>query len=89
MSKTTKKAGITGKYGARYGSTLRKTIKSIEESQHKKYLCTACGKLAVKRKCVGIWKCKRCSHTFAGAAYAPISTPGKTYSALMKSMQKK
>ncbi|KAL6122040.1 hypothetical protein NUSPORA_00961 [Nucleospora cyclopteri] len=88
MSRGTKKAGITGKYGCRYGSTLRKTMKAIEESQHKTYICTACGKTAVKRICVGIWQCKRCSHKFAGAAYAPISNSGKTYGALIKSLNK-
>ncbi|OQS54293.1 60S ribosomal protein [Ecytonucleospora hepatopenaei] len=87
MSRGTKKAGITGKYGCRYGSTLRKTIKAIEESQHKKYICVACGKKAVKRKAVGIWKCKRCPHAFAGAAYAPSSASGRTYGALIKSLK--
>ncbi|KAI4292417.1 large subunit ribosomal protein L37Ae [Pancytospora philotis] len=88
MSASTKKVGITGKYGTRYGSTLRKRIKSIEESQHKKYICDACGKLSVKRLCVGIWQCKSCSHKFAGAAYAPSSTLGQSFKALISSNKK-
>ncbi|ETW45349.1 60S ribosomal protein L37a [Plasmodium falciparum NF135/5.C10] len=44
MSRRTKKVGLTGKYGTRYGSSLRKQIKKIELMQHAKYLCTFCGK---------------------------------------------
>ncbi|CAG5115964.1 unnamed protein product [Candidula unifasciata] len=53
MAKRTKKVGIVGKYGTRYGASLRKTVKKMEE--------------AMKRKAVGIWKCNRCSKTVAGA----------------------
>lgn len=88
MSSATKKVGITGKYGARYGSTLRKRIKPIEVSQHKKYVCDACGKKSVKRVCVGIWACRSCKHKFAGAAYAPSSPTGQTFDALIKSYNK-
>ena len=55
MTKRTKKAGIVGKYGTRYGASLRKQIKKMEVSQHSKYFCEFCGKYAVKRKAVGIW----------------------------------
>ncbi|TYI69747.1 hypothetical protein E1A91_D08G175200v1 [Gossypium mustelinum] len=58
MTKRTKKAGIVGKYGTRYGASLRKQIKKMEVSQHSKYFCEFCGKYAVKRKAVGIWGCK-------------------------------
>ena len=30
---------ITGKYGVRYGASLRKQIKKIEVTQHAKYTC--------------------------------------------------
>jgi len=88
MSRGTKKLGITGKYGARYGATLRKRMKSIEESQHRKYVCQACGKLSVKRVCVGIWKCKSCRQKFAGAAYNTTSVARQTFSALIKTLEK-
>lgn len=45
MSKRTKKVGIVGKYGTRYGASLRKIIKKMEVSQHSKYLCNFCGKV--------------------------------------------
>ncbi|KAG9439263.1 hypothetical protein H6P81_019428 [Aristolochia fimbriata] len=69
MTKRTKKAGIVGKYGTRYGASLRKQIKKMEVSQHAKYFCEFCGKYAVKRKAVGIWGCKDCGKVKAGGAY--------------------
>ena len=50
MAKRTKKVGITGKYGTRYGASLRKTVKKMEISQHSKYYCTFCGKDKMKRQ---------------------------------------
>ncbi|KAG9147554.1 hypothetical protein Leryth_007351 [Lithospermum erythrorhizon] len=55
MAKRTKKVGIVGKYGTRYGASLRKQIKKME--------------FAVKRKAVGIWGCKDCGKVKAGGAY--------------------
>ncbi len=50
QSKRTKKVGIVGKYGTRYGASLRKQIKKIEVSQHSKYFCTFCGKVCGAEK---------------------------------------
>ncbi|XP_076884338.1 large ribosomal subunit protein eL43-like [Bidens hawaiensis] len=69
LTKRTKKAGIVGKYGTRYGASLRKQIKKMEVSQHSKFFCEFCGKYAVKRKAVGIWGCKDCGKVKAGGAY--------------------
>ncbi|CAG7959141.1 unnamed protein product [Penicillium nalgiovense] len=74
MTKRTKKVGITGKYGTRYGASLRKQVKKMEVTQHARYICTFCGKNTVKRKAVGIWECKGCDKTVAGGAYT-VSTP--------------
>jgi large subunit ribosomal protein L37Ae len=71
MARRTKKAGITGKYGLRYGASLRKTIKKVEISQRKKYRCPFCGKDAVRRNVVGIWTCLKCGKATAGGAYVP------------------
>ncbi|CAI8615315.1 unnamed protein product [Vicia faba] len=68
-TKRTKKVGIVGKYGTRYGASLRKQIKKMEVSQHSKFFCEFCGKYAVKRKVVGIWGCKDCGKVKAGGAY--------------------
>jgi len=71
MAKRTKKVGITGKYGTRYGASLRKTVKKMEISQHSKYYCSFCGKDKMKRKAVGIWFCddKNCRIMVAGGAW--------------------
>ncbi|KAK4461114.1 ribosomal protein L37ae [Cladorrhinum samala] len=74
MSKRTKKVGISGKYGTRYGASLRKLVKKQEVSQHAKYTCTFCGKDSVRRTAVGIWNCKSCKKTLAGGAYT-VATP--------------
>jgi hypothetical protein len=34
-----------GKYGTRYGASLRKQMKKVEVSQHAKYTCAFCGKV--------------------------------------------
>jgi large subunit ribosomal protein L37Ae len=45
MTKRTKKVGIVGKYGTRYGGALRKILKKFELQQHAKYVCPHCGKV--------------------------------------------
>lgn len=45
MAKRTKKVGVTGKYGTRYGSAIRKIVKKFELQQRAKYLCPPCGKV--------------------------------------------
>uniref|UniRef100_A0AAX7TSA7 Ribosomal protein L37a n=1 Tax=Astatotilapia calliptera TaxID=8154 RepID=A0AAX7TSA7_ASTCA len=69
MAKRTKKVGIVGKYGTRYGASLRKMVKKIEISQHAKYTCSFCGKTKMKRRAVGIWHCGSCRKTVAGGAW--------------------
>eukprot|EP00343_Euplotes_focardii_P007211 CAMPEP_0205823212 /NCGR_PEP_ID=MMETSP0206-20130828/15620_1 /ASSEMBLY_ACC=CAM_ASM_000279 /TAXON_ID=36767 /ORGANISM="Euplotes focardii, Strain TN1" /LENGTH=92 /DNA_ID=CAMNT_0053120181 /DNA_START=28 /DNA_END=306 /DNA_ORIENTATION=- len=78
MAKRTKKVGVTGKYGTRYGASLRKQIKKMEISQHARYTCQFCGKDAVKRTAVGIWSCKGCGKTTAGGAWVMTTTAAAT-----------
>ncbi|KAI3921749.1 hypothetical protein MKX01_005438 [Papaver californicum] len=68
MTKRTKKAGIIGKYGTRYGASLHNQIKKMEISQHSKYFYEFDGKYAVKRKAVGLWGCKNYGKVKAGSA---------------------
>jgi ribosomal protein L37AE/L43A len=49
MARHTKKVGVTGKYGTRYGASLRKQVKKMEVSQHAKYTCAFCGKVTNAR----------------------------------------
>jgi large subunit ribosomal protein L37Ae len=45
MGKRTQKVGIVGKYGTRYGASLRKQVKVTEITQHARYTCQFCGKV--------------------------------------------
>ena len=47
MAKRTRKVGIVGKYGTRYGASLRKIVKKMEITQHAKYTCNFCGEDAI------------------------------------------
>ena len=47
MAKRTKKVGVTGKYGTRYGGAIRKIVKKFELQQHAKYQCPPCGKVSI------------------------------------------
>lgn len=49
MAKRTKKVGIVGKYGTRYGASLRKIVKKMEVTQHKRYQSPFCGANSLKR----------------------------------------
>lgn len=69
LSSLLRPAGIVGKYGTRYGASLRKVVKKQEVSQHSKFFCDFCGKYAMKRSAVGIWQCGGCCKTKAGGAY--------------------
>ena len=76
----TKVVGIAGKYGARYGATLRKRVKLIEEKRRAPHRCPRCFTLGkVVRVSVGIWTCKKCGYTFAGGAWVPRTELGKTF----------
>ena len=67
----TKKVGTSGRYGVRYGKTLKVKVATIERQQKKKHKCPECGKNQVKRVSLGIYQCNKCNHKFAGKAYIP------------------
>ncbi|XP_013396422.1 60S ribosomal protein L37a isoform X2 [Lingula anatina] len=78
MAKRTRKVGIVGKYGTRYGASLRKLVKKMEVSQHSKYTCQFCGKDKLKRTAVGIWACGGCKKIIAGGAWTASTTAAAT-----------
>lgn len=45
MGRRTKKVGIIGKYGTRYGASLRKVAKKMEVTSHATYACPFCGRV--------------------------------------------
>ena len=67
----TKKVGVAGKYGPRYGLSIRKRIIDVEAKKSK--VCPACNKKQLKRVASGIWECRKCRKKFAGGAYTPIA----------------
>ena len=69
MTSKTKKSKSAGRFGARYGKTVRARLVAVEEKQRKKQKCPLCGRLGVKRLSKGIWKCKKCNKKFASDAY--------------------
>ncbi len=69
MAAGTKSVGSTGRFGVRYGVTIRQKVLEIEKKQKLKYECPSCHKLLVKRIAKGIWACRKCCHTFAGKAF--------------------
>lgn len=63
------KVGPSGRYGVKYGRTLRAKINDIEKKQKSKQICPQCHNKAVKRVSYGIWQCNKCNLKFSGKAY--------------------
>jgi len=76
LGRKTKKVGPTRGLGPRYGSTVRKRYVRVTAGLKKAHKCPQCGFVRVKRKSVGVWKCKKCGYTFAGGAYVPVTKLG-------------
>ena len=64
----TKKVKAAGRFGARYGRSVRLKITEIESIQRKKQKCLFCNGVA-KRLSKGIWQCKKCKKKFASHTY--------------------
>ena len=76
MAKT-KKVGSTGRFGTRYGSTIRKRVRKIETESKQRHICPSCDSKKVTRVSVGIWKCKFCGYRFTGGSWGPETSGGK------------
>ena len=74
----TKKVGLTGSFGARYGTAPKKKYLDIVRKMRRFHECPHCHTKSVKRKSVGIWECRKCHYTFAGGAYVPQTKLGIT-----------
>jgi len=74
MTRRTKKVGISGRLGPRYGVKIRRLIREIETKEKMKHECPNCKYERVSRKSTGIWVCSHCGTKFAGGAYLPVST---------------
>jgi len=68
MTSKLKKVKSSGRFGARYGKTVRAKLDQVETKQRKKQKCPFC-KGTAKRLSKGIWKCKKCNKKFASHTY--------------------
>jgi large subunit ribosomal protein L37Ae len=69
MATKLKKTKSAGRFGARYGRSIKSRLVKVEVKQRKKQKCPYCEKLGVKRLSSGIWKCPKCNKKFASDAY--------------------
>ena len=70
----TKKVGMTGKFGSRYGLNIRRRILEVVKKKTKE--CPYCGRKQLKRVAAGIWECKKCNSKFSGGTYTPKFVEG-------------
>jgi large subunit ribosomal protein L37Ae len=64
----TKKVKAAGRFGARYGRSVRTKIADMESVQRKKQKCIFC-KGVSKRVSKGLWECKKCKKRFASHTF--------------------
>ena len=69
MPSKSKKSKSAGRFGARYGKTVKVKLVKVETKQRVKQKCPFCKKLGVKRLSKGIWYCKKCDKKFAHNTY--------------------
>ncbi|MHA1707506.1 MAG: 50S ribosomal protein L37ae [Candidatus Heimdallarchaeaceae archaeon] len=74
----TKKVGSTGRFGTRYGSTIRKRVRQIEEKSKAVYKCPVCQMKTFQRVGLGIWQCSKCGEKRAGGAWEPNTSAGRS-----------
>lgn len=73
-----RKTRSAGRFGPRYGRKIRKRIADVESAMKQRHKCPTCGRTAVARKGTGVWMCSKCGTSFAGGAYLPETSVGRT-----------
>ena len=69
MATKSKKSRASGRFGARYGKTVRAKLVKVEDKKRKKQKCPFCKKPGAKRLSKGIWECSKCNKKFAGGTF--------------------
>ncbi len=67
---TSMKYGITKRFGARYGRTMKERVGKADLARKNSSTCPYCLKNKVSRVAAGIWFCKKCNFKFTGGAYS-------------------
>ncbi len=70
MKTEDKGLGSAGRFGTRYGPTVKRKVAAIEAESRAKHVCPYCGKKKARRVSVGIWRCEKCKAKFTGKAYS-------------------
>ncbi len=69
MATKLKKTKSAGRFGARYGKTVKNRLVKIETKQRVRQKCPFCERLGAKRTSKGIWECPKCKKRFASNTY--------------------
>ncbi len=75
MSKRTKKVGLTGWMGARYGIRIRRRVLDIDRARERDAACPRCSTVTVRRVASGVFECRRCGTRYASNAYVFQAPP--------------
>lgn len=80
----TKKVKYTGRFGPRYGKSIRERVLEVEVKQRRLHKCPKCESEALQRISTGIFQCKHCKTKFAGGAYTPTTMAGAIVRKMVK-----
>ncbi len=69
MTTKSKKSKSAGRFGARYGKSVRDKLVNVESKQRVKQTCPFCEKKGAKRLSKGIWNCSKCGKKFASDTF--------------------
>ncbi len=69
MTTKLKKTKSAGRFGARYGRSVKSKLVKVESKQRIKQVCPFCKKPTAKRLSKGIWKCSKCDRKFASNTF--------------------
>ncbi len=69
MTTKSKKTKSSGRFGPRYGKTVKNRLVKIESKQRVRQKCPFCERMGVKRVSKGVWNCPKCKKKFASDTY--------------------
>ena len=85
--KRKKKASPIRGLGVRYGANVRKQYEKVLIEMKKPHRCPQCDSMSAQRESVGVWTCRKCSVTFTGGAYTPVTKLGIVAKRAAKGLQ--